>query len=68
MKSGRSSGRPRRRLSIPLLALVVLIVVVALGSFFASRRDQDPADKSHSLGARGSIAGPLLASEVVDTG
>jgi serine/threonine protein kinase len=67
MQSGRSSGRPpRRRVSIPLAALVILIVVIALGSFLASRGDA--AARTHSLGGQRSSVGLLLASEVVDTG
>jgi eukaryotic-like serine/threonine-protein kinase len=67
MHPGRSSGRPpRRRLSIPLAALIVLIVVVALGGFLASRGDA--AVRSHSLGVQQSSVGLRLANEVVDTG
>lgn len=67
MQPGRSGGRPpRRRLSIPLAALVILIVVVALGSFLANRGNA--AVRSHSLGVQQTSVGLRLANEVVDTG
>jgi eukaryotic-like serine/threonine-protein kinase len=67
MQPGRSAGRrPRRRLSIPLAALVILIVVVALGSFLANKGNA--AVRSHSLGVQQTSVELRLANEVVDTG
>jgi eukaryotic-like serine/threonine-protein kinase len=67
MRQGRSAGRPpRRRLSIPLAALVILIVVIALGGFLANRGNA--AVRSHSLGVQQTSVELRLANEVVDTG
>jgi serine/threonine-protein kinase len=66
MPPRKSSRPPRRRLSIPLAALVVLIIVVALGSFLASRGNA--AVRSHSLGMQRSALEHRLANGVVDTG
>jgi eukaryotic-like serine/threonine-protein kinase len=55
MPSGRSGGRPpRRRVSIPLAALLVLIIVVLLGSLWAKHRNSDSGSSS--------LQGPRLSA------
>jgi serine/threonine-protein kinase len=61
MPAGRSGGRPpRRKVSIPLAALIVLVVVVLLGSLWAKARgnDDDPGSMRapHSQVTAGALA------------
>jgi serine/threonine protein kinase len=63
----RSSGRPgRRKLTIPLIALAVLIVLVVLGSLLAHRGNSSGG--THSLGVPGGSVRFVLAPEVVTSG
>ena len=65
MPNARSGGRPpRRKISIPLAALLVLIAVVLLGSLWASRRDSG-SDSGFGPGPQWST-GHTLASVTVD--
>jgi hypothetical protein len=60
MPSGRSGARsPRRKVSIPLAALLVLIIVVLLGSLWASHRNAD-SDSSSMQGSQLSTALTLV--------
>ncbi len=66
LPTGRSSGRSNRSLSIPVVALVILIVVVILGGLWAKHRDSGGGD--NSLGIHRAPTGLVLAYEVVDSG
>jgi serine/threonine protein kinase len=63
--ANRSANRPSRGMSVPLIALVVLIVVVLLGSLWAKAHNGD--GKPNSLGIPRSSVGLLLPADVVDT-
>jgi len=52
-------------MSIPLVALILLVLVIALGSLWASHHNG--GGKPHSIGTYGSSHGLLLTAEVVDT-
>jgi serine/threonine protein kinase len=67
MPSSRSGGRPpRRKISTPLAALIVLIVVVLLGSLWASQHNSD--SDPNSMQVQKSSTGIALASVTVDGG
>ncbi|HST83746.1 MAG TPA: protein kinase, partial [Kineosporiaceae bacterium] len=68
LPAGRSSGRPpQRKLSIPLMALVVLVVVVLLGSLWAKTRDND-SDPGSLRATYSSAPTVALAPVTVDGG
>jgi serine/threonine protein kinase len=63
--AGRSSGRSSRGMSVPLMALVALILVVLLGSLWAKHHSS--SSKPNSLGLSRPSVGLLLPPDVVDT-
>lgn len=68
MPSGRSGGRPpQRKVSVPLAALIVLVVVVLLGSLWATLRNDD-SDPGSLRAPHSSSTARVLASVTVDGG